>query len=257
MAGHATQSPHHATSDTSRPGPQLAPTPVALSARRAERWLDLPPGAWQKRRLFALRVAADRFESLGVRSGDFVIVEPGARERPGQLVVTRQTGTLSIKRLPTAIPAGRLPSVLELPFRRSPSKDAARVVGTVLGVIRPTGTGALKPIRTTSSGSHRKCGSTSLSETQDAQPHALDLTGNDSKAARLQRILEASQPVTRITEGSRVCRDFSERWRARLSTLLLCQARAHDPRIRAALLDEAASAARHLRPGRERRHSIH
>ena len=38
--------------------PTLAPAPEGLSIRRAERWLGLPPGAWHRRKLYALRLNA-------------------------------------------------------------------------------------------------------------------------------------------------------------------------------------------------------
>lgn len=136
----------------------LATTAVGLSARRAERWLSLPLGAWHKRRLYALRVGGATFESLGIRLGDFLIVEPGVRERPGQTVVTKKRAALSLKRIPPLRPVPRLPNVLELPLGSRGTHSSITVVGTVIGVIRPTGTGALKPVRSVMPPSLRRSG---------------------------------------------------------------------------------------------------
>lgn len=132
------------------PTPTLATAPEGLSARRCERWLDLPPGAWQRRRLFALRLTGGNMPSLGLREGDFLIVEPGAKEQPGTIVVTRSGGTCSARRVPSAHhPNGqaRIPTVLELPLReRSRPHQAAHVIGTVLGHLRPSPEGVLRPV---------------------------------------------------------------------------------------------------------------
>lgn len=129
------------------PAPTLAPAPEGLSARRVERWLDLPPGAWQRRRLFALRIRAEAFSYLGMRAGDLVIVEPGAREQPGQVVVTRSARGPSLRKIPHSVPMERrLPTVLELPLKERGFASDERVVGTVIGLLRSTGTGALRPV---------------------------------------------------------------------------------------------------------------
>lgn len=244
MAGTAV---HTNEAERPRPDPTLALPPVGLSARRAERWLDLPPGAWQKRRLYALKVGTESYDPLGVRRGDFVIVEPGARERPGQLVVTKTQAALSLRRIPLANPRVEMPTALELPFGSSRSKYACRVVGTVLAILRPTGTGALKPVRLGTRNPPRRSGSLA----QRARPQAPDTASNDLRAARLRRLLETSEPVTSFGAGqSRPRDDIRERWRSRLATLLVCQAHAHDPGVRSALLDEAANAARRVLPPR-------
>ncbi len=239
------------------PAPTLAPTPVGLSARRAERWLCLPPGAWQKRRLYALKVGGETFESLGIRIGDFLIVEPGARERPGQTVVTKNSSILSIRRIPLPSPSNQIPSVLELPLRQRTAKSPARVIGTVIGVIRPTGSGALKPVLTAARPSARRTRRdpdvVSSRQSPGERPSRRDPRSDDARSASLRRFLTESWPLAGSIAGDGLGAqgDASERWRLRLSALLRCEQQATDPRIRGALLDEAAGvallAARHVR----------
>src|SRR5690349_17920849 len=97
--------------------PTLASAPDGLSARRVERWLDLPPGAWQRRRLYALRIRTAAFSYLGLRNEDLVIVEPGGRDQPGSVVVTRGSAGSSLRRIAQpALIERRMPTVLELPL---------------------------------------------------------------------------------------------------------------------------------------------
>src|SRR5688572_15179753 len=114
--------------------PTLASAPEGLSARRVERWLDLPAGAWQRRHLYALRLRGDSFASLGLRRNDLIVVEPGGREQPGSIVVTRSPSGNSLKKIRQPVSTERRASnVLELPLRERPANE--RVVGTVLGVL--------------------------------------------------------------------------------------------------------------------------
>lgn len=140
---------HEANGPAALSSPTLASAPEGLSARRVEHWLELPPGAWQRRRLYALRVNGSSFEGLGLRGGDIVVVEPGAHDRPGRLVVTRSARGVSIRRIPVPKPPlvdRRMPTVLELPFTQPQFERNDRVVGAVIGLLRPTGTGALRPV---------------------------------------------------------------------------------------------------------------
>lgn len=148
-ASTATMGTHEAHGPSALSSPSLASAPDGLSARRVEHWLELPPGAWQRRRLYALRVNGTSFESIGLRGGDIVVVEPGAHDRPGRLVVTRSSRGVGIRRIPVPRPPvvdRRMPTVLELPFTQPQFERHDRVVGAIIGILRPTGTGALRPV---------------------------------------------------------------------------------------------------------------
>lgn len=225
--------------------PTLAPAPEGLSARRVERWLDLPPGAWQRRRLYALRLRGEAFVSLGFREGDLVIVEPGARERPGKTVITRSATSLGLKRIP--LPPqhdGRMPNVLELPLRPRTLDSSERVVGTVIGLLRSTGTGALRPVslsrprprpagvrpvpRLPEAPSERRADEAKLS----VETLRAELTEWRSWIARAADTRSATHPSLHV--------DRWERLEASLATLCDCLAHTHNPRLQAALLEEAA-----------------
>jgi hypothetical protein len=105
---------------------------AALSATLAERELGLPAGAWNRRRLFALRVLTSDFAECGFSKGDFLIIEPGAAAVPGRLVVVRAEDALELHRvtrdrrgdIETTAPNG-------LPFPKHIRRS--RIVGTVIG----------------------------------------------------------------------------------------------------------------------------
>jgi hypothetical protein len=226
--------------------PTLAPAPEGLSARRVERWLDLPPGAWQRRRLYALRLRGEAFASLGFREGDLVIVEPGARERPGKTVITRSATNLGLKRIP--LPPqhdGRMPNVLELPLRPRTLDGSERVVGTVIGLLRSTGTGALRPVSLSRPRSRPASGHSGarLPEVPSSERRADEakisvetlrtaLTEWRSWIVRASDARRASSPALPL--------DRWERLEASFATLCDCLAHTHNPRLQAALLEEAA-----------------
>lgn len=225
--------------------PTLAPAPEGLSARRVERWLDLPPGAWQRRRLYALRLRGEAFVSLGFRENDLVIVEPGARERPGKTVITRSAAGLGLKRIP--LPPqhdGRMPNVLELPLRPRTLGSSERVVGTVIGLLRSTGTGALRPV-SLSRPRPRPAGSRSpsrLPELPSERRLSEKRISEETLRAELSEwkswIARASE--TRSATDAPLPIDRWERLEASLATLCDCLAHTHNPRLQAALLEEAA-----------------
>ena len=226
--------------------PALAPAPEGLSARRVERWLDLPPGAWQSRRLYALRLKGEAFARLGLRQADLVVVEPGAREQPGRLVVTRSPHGPSLKRIPLPAPVERrMPTVLELPLReKNPSHASEHVVGTVIGLLRPTGTGALRPISLVSSGSRARRRSR-INPTEHSTP-----APTPAEPFSLNYLLETQSQwrgwvtVASETSSHRATPAEVERWErldASLATLCSCLARTHSSALRAALAAEAGA----------------
>jgi len=225
----------------------LAPAPDGLSARRVERWLDLPPGAWQRRRLYALRLKGCAFTALGLRPGDFLIVEPGGREQPGKLVVTRGTDGPSLKRVALPAASSRMPTVLELPLRERTSRSY--VVGAVLGVLRPTGTGALRPV-----GQRRPRSDRKNAGLQSIAKPAPDATVEESFSLNYLLQMQAEW-----REWLRVARQLrcgfasapnSDRWErldASLATLCDCLVRTHSPALRTALAAEAQAVATAIR----------
>ncbi|HXC50733.1 MAG TPA: S24 family peptidase [Candidatus Limnocylindrales bacterium] len=227
------------------PAPTLATAPEGLSPRRVERWLDLPPGAWQRRRLYALRVKGTAFEGLGFRRGDFVIVEPGARQQPGTIVVTRSQLGVSLKRVAshsTRPSAGdrRMPTVLELPLRDRSAEISEHIVGSVIGRLRATGTGALRPVALYSARPKKR------GEPRDATPdRSAAPTNADLSPDTLGRLHDQWQKWlrTRRESGESMAEEL-ERWDrldGSLAALCECLARTHNTELRAALLDEAAT----------------
>jgi hypothetical protein len=226
--------------------PTLAPAPEGLSARRVERWLDLPPGAWQGRRLYALRLKGMAFASLGLRQGDLVVVEPGGREQPGRLVVTRGPQGPSLRRVPLPAPIERrMPTVLELPLREKGLSHGERVVGTVIGHLRATGTGALRPVplslptaRTKRTTPKTGAGERAAPTATAAEPFSLDHLMATQKQWR-DWLAVARDPSSRRSTPAEVER--RERLDASLATLCDCLVRTHSPALRAALAAEAGA----------------
>ncbi len=102
--------------------------------RAVEQALGLPSGAWQRRRLFALKTRSRAFEEIGIQKGDALIVEPGERLRPAQLVVVKEAGRISVRLCGSLGGKGRVPlgQADLLPFM----KVRTHVVGTVVGTLR-------------------------------------------------------------------------------------------------------------------------
>lgn len=234
--------------------PTLATAPEGLSARRVERWLDLPLGAWQRRRLYALRIKSDVHSKLGPRTGDLVIVEPGASEQPGRIVVTRGASGLSLRRIaPESRPSRtdrRTPTVLELPFGKNTEVSREQISGLVIGLLRPTGTGALRAVPLVSSRlrsrrqptrrplpaqSWRSCQTTpSLSPLSDAQTEWREWLAQARDQAH--SIADPARPSPRP--------DVLNRWERldlSLATLCDCLSRTHSPGLREALAAEASA----------------
>ena len=117
---------------------------TVFSPAVVERALGLPAGAWQSRRLFALRVRTDDFAASDIPRGSFLVIEPGAAAVPQRLIVVRTEETLELRRvarerrgaIETTDPHG-------LPFPTLIPRG--RIVGTVIGTLAAaTGKRALK-----------------------------------------------------------------------------------------------------------------
>lgn len=224
--------------------PTLAIAPEGLSARRVERWLDLPEGAWQRRRLYALRVTGKSYESLGFRPGDLVIVEPGARQQHGAIVVTRSHAGMALKRIaaPMAPPRSsrgrRIPTVLELPLRERAVENSEHVVGSVIGKLRETGTGALRPVAMQARRPRHSENDASAPPTLGASHHDLTPGMIEGACRRWQEWLRAMRGQDSATSES------LERWERLDGTLVAlceCLSRTHNAELRTALQDELAT----------------
>jgi len=230
--------------------PTLATAPEGLSARRVERWLDLPPGAWQRRRLYALAVKGSAFAALGFRRGDYVIVEPGARQQPGTLVVTRSLRGEALKKVAAHAvrpPARerRMPTVLELPLRDRGPDVSEHVVGTVIGWLRPTGTGALRPLPLQTKHRNRALPGSRRDE-QPARAASADISCD--VVERFHR--EWQHWLTSARRSECATADALERWDrldGSLVALCECLSRSHNSELRSALLAEAATVVRAIR----------
>ncbi len=135
----------------------LKRNPSGLSAYDVEHALSLPDGAWKRRRLYALRARSAGFKELGVMPGDYLIVEPGQRIRPFQLVVLKDKGRVSVSRAGTDA-LNRSVSVAAqqtapLPFRSAEGDRPARVVGTVVGLLRRGDDGSVRAVKMNRRGS--------------------------------------------------------------------------------------------------------
>jgi len=226
---------------SSQPSPILAPAPDGLSARRAERWLDLPAGAWQRRRLYALRARSDAFRFAGVMTGDIVVIEPGAREQPGQVVLLRSARGLSLQRIASEASPSAPPSVLELPLRPRNS-DGTRIVGTVLAVLRPTGTGALRPVRAATRRARGEVGERGPSRVSKRD------TMSAAEFDRLHRVLHRARAHLQSRCAGQDAVGLARQWRllSGLAALIDCLRHAHSSTLQAALLAEAGATARSI-----------
>src|ERR1043166_6786628 len=61
--------------------------------------IELPPGLWNGRKVFALRVRGTSMTDEGIRDGDYLIVEPRETADSGQMVVAEVDGGVTVKRL--------------------------------------------------------------------------------------------------------------------------------------------------------------
>src|ERR1051325_11359208 len=102
--------------------------------------MELPPGLWNGRKVFALRVRGTSMLDEGIRDGDYLIVEPRETVDSGQTVVAEVDGGMTVKRL-VREKGGRVrlqpanPAMLALVV----PADHVRVIGAVVGVFRRRG----------------------------------------------------------------------------------------------------------------------
>jgi hypothetical protein len=248
-------SPPEAAKDAggSAAGATLTEGPEGLSARRVENWLGLPPGAWQRRRLYALRVKVGVFGALGIRSGDLVVVDPGAKEQAGSIVVTRGPHGASLRRVPSlAATEPRMPTVLELPLRERTTESPAHVVGTVIGLLRATGTGALRPVPMFLQKERRRRVPIRTAELEPAVRTDASVPPEllDRSRRKWNEWLRATCASGRLAPADV---ERCERLDASFATLCDCLARTHNPELRGALAEEARSLLEKIREEMSRR----
>src|SRR5438128_982806 len=106
--------------------------------------IELPPGLWNGRKVFALRVRGTSMIDEGIRDGDYLIVEPHetatSTQMVGQMVVAEVDGGVTVKRLVRETD-GRLrlqPANPEMLALVVPA-GRVRVIGAVVGVFRRHG----------------------------------------------------------------------------------------------------------------------
>ncbi len=228
----------------------LARPTADLAADRVEQCLSLPAGAWARRRLYALRATNGAFASLGVRLDDFLIVEPGPRETPGHLVVTRSLKGIGLQRVPqTHAARGRTATIsfgsLASGAGVGRNGPAERTVGTVIGVVRVTANGVPRAVSIAPSRFVAAKGSAPRSATDPLDPRALEAAQRamDRTLGSWRRWLSRHRELAGLD---------SNRWRewkrldAHLATLVECLELSHGPRLAKALIDEARPVMREM-----------
>jgi hypothetical protein len=224
-------------------GPDLVDPPRGLSPRRLEEMFGLPLGSWQSRHLFALRASSDRFAELGIKNGDYLIIEPGGFEREGQVVLSRSSKGTSLRRIPRPMGPDNDPS-LWLPLReRNGGAGRERTVGRLLGVARRTDSGRLRPLGRREHSRSTQPAGPRLAESR-SEPEGQML---DSVAERARKLL-AWQEWIDVHAGDLAENSTTvEGWRRLengLHTLIECLEVAHSPRLIQALFREAGAALR-------------
>ena len=139
-----------------------------------------------------------------------------------------------------------MPTVLELPLREKGLSQGERVVGTVIGHLRATGTGALRPVPLSSPRTRAKRTlkpatgerTTPLPIVASTEPFSLDHLLGTQKQWRDWLAVAKDSSSRRSTPAE------LERWErldASLATLCDCLVRTHSPSLRAALAAEAGA----------------
>lgn len=243
-----TDTPFTDVSGPAKAGPELHPslqridpdgrgrTPAML-----ERRLGLAPGAWRRRRLWTLGLRDGAFGHLGLGAGDLLVIEPGAREQAGQLVLTRKNGLLELQRLPRRfdVPEG---ATGLLPFPAAP-----RIVGSVVARVPATSLRSAQPARTAQPAHAEQAdrsGAPGIRRIQGLRTRKNRSASARAAAIRRQRILTLEQRLESWRGMGAAAGDHGVRLEHNLATLLECARRAQGARMTDALLDQADAVAR-------------
>ena len=254
----ANGNPSFSASAALPPGPRLGPPSQLPSAHGLEVLLGLPAGAWTARRLYALTTRTPAYSALGVRCGDHLVVEPGQRERPGQLVATRGRSGLALRMIDDPTRTQREAELGVLPLFSGAELEsvggAARTVGTVLAILRPDDVGRLRVIQ---AGHHRR--QRNQQPHPDAPPPKPVGSGPGSINRANLPLPERTADFDRVLDGWRRwaegeadglgprTREKTQQLEHKLSTLVGCLHVTHNPRLAEALSVEAAQVVRRLR----------
>jgi hypothetical protein len=190
--------------------------------------LELPPGMWNGRRVFALRVRGASMADEGIRDGDYLIVESRETAEAGQTVVAEVDGGVTVKRLFKEAD-GRLrlqPANAEMLPLVVPA-ERVRIVGAVVGVLRRHGFRAAPAPR------RRPTSSPADSRTLDLTLRVIEQNVSEAEALAAAR---PGRPGARLRELARGLRSLRD-----------CYLRTTTPRLREALLREAGDIVRRLR----------
>ena len=197
---------------------------LPFQAFPVDRSIELPPGLWNGRNVFALRVRGTSMIDEGIRDGDYLIVEPRERADNGQTVVAEVDGAVTVKRV-FRERGGRIrlqPANAEMLPLVVPAQRV-RIVGAVVGVFRRQGFRPRPP-------RPRSRPAPVDGRTFDLTLHVLEQRLQDADAiARTHR----SEQATDLARSLRSLRD--------------CYLATDVPRLRAALLREAGDVIRRLR----------
>jgi SOS regulatory protein LexA len=199
-----------------------------LHAFPVEGALELPAGLWGGRRVFALRVSGTSMVDEGIRDGDYLIVEPRESADVGQTIVAEVDGGVTVKRLfrerdgrvrLQPANAEMLPLVL--------AAERVRVVGIVVGVFRRQGFRQAAAPRT------RPARRAVDGRTLDLTLRVIDQSLGEAERRAASRQGRAALRLRELAQSLRGLRD--------------CYLATRVPRLRAALLREAARLVRRLR----------
>ena len=191
--------------------------------------LDLPPGLWNGRRVFGLRVRGASMIDEGIHDGDYLIVEPRETADTGQTVVAEVDGGVTVKRL-FKEKDGRLrlqpanPEMLPLVV----AAERVRIVGAVVGVLRRPRVRA-----DTARGPRPKVVAPGDGRTLDLTLRVIEQSVSEAEAMAAARTGRSGARLRELGRGLRSLRD--------------CYLGTTTPRLREALLREAGDIVRRLR----------
>ena len=208
---------------------------LPFQAFPVEALLDIPPGMWNGRRIFALRVRGASMVDEGIHDGDYLIVEPRETADTGQTVVAEVDGGVTVKRLYKE-KDGRVrlqpanPEMLPLVV----GAGRVRIVGAVVGVLRRHG------FRGAAVSRPRPRPAAHDGRTLDLTLRVIEQSVAEAEALAAARAGRAGARLRELAKGLRSLRE--------------CYLETTTPRLREALLREAGDIVRRLRRfGAERR----
>lgn len=122
-------------------GRVAAGSPI-LAAEHIEDRVDVPPGFFQPRADYLLRVRGDSMRDVGIMDGDLLAVHRTAEARNGQIVVARIEDEVTVKRLQrtrarnmlTLLPENSEYEPIEIDLRQ----QDVQIEGLGVGVLRQT-----------------------------------------------------------------------------------------------------------------------